>query len=980
MARHTVGIDLGTTHTVVASVDRQAANAAIELFHVEQLVAPGEVAPRPLLPSLRYHPAEGELAADALQLPWHADDPGGVAAVAVGALARRLGAQVPGRLVASAKSWLSHAAVDRTAAILPWGAAEGVPRVSPVAASASYLAHVRAAWDARHPGQPLARQEVVLTVPASFDEAARELTLEAARHAGLPRLRLLEEPQAALYDWLHRHAATLAGDLAATRLVLVCDVGGGTTDLSLIRVEPPAADETLPRLTRIGVGNHLMLGGDNMDLALAHRVESQWADGGGRLSAARLSQLIERCRSAKEQLLAADAPDSVPVTLLGGGSRLIGGTRTVDIARADVEALIVDGFFPHVAATNAPQRARGAIVEFGLPYASDAAVTRHLAGFLQRHAAASREALGAAADDAPDGDAVPISGPVPVPIPDTLLLNGGVFRAPALAGRLQAVLAGWRGAPLQLLHNDNPDVAVARGAVAFALAQHGGAAQIGGGSARSYVLQLARGKRRPNDPAAARRGVCVLARGAEPGAPVRLAQQFALRLGQPVRFHLLSSTADAADAAPLQAGDLVELDAPAASPQAVDWTPLPPIATVLSDTAGARGEVAVQLEAELTEVGTLELHCVTREGPERRWRLQFQLREADGEDGAEDDAADASAPAARPASRAERPGLAEALDRIDAIFGSRTRSVDPKEVRQLRARLEACVGARERWDTALARALHDALMQRAKGRRRTPEHERAWLNLAGWCLRPGFGDALDSWRMGQLWPLFEQGVQHGGDGQVAAEWWTLWRRVAGGLDEAAQLRVLDDFAWNVQGRVAGVERPPRLVKATPVDLVRLVAALERLPAAPHKVEIGDWLLESARKAIAKAARAGNKPDDLTARQLWALGRLGARVPFYASAHHVVDAAQAHVWLDALTALDWKRVDGAAFAAAQLARKTGDRARDIDDAHRDAVLARLTAVRAAPAWSAMVREAAVLDEAVERQVYGESLPPGLRLIG
>ncbi|HHW63145.1 MAG TPA: Hsp70 family protein, partial [Rhodocyclaceae bacterium] len=279
MPRYTVGIDLGTSNTVVAFA--AAGDDRIQVFELDQLVGRGEVAPRPLLPSVRYHPAAGELDPAELRLPWTDAPIAGAPAAVIGHYARELGAQVPGRAVASAKSWLSHAGVDRNAAILPWGAGDDVPNVSPVVASASYLAHVRAAWNARHPDAPLEAQDLVLTVPASFDEGARALTVEAARLAGLPRLRLLEEPQAAFHDWLFRHRERLAEELAGSRLVLVCDVGGGTTDLTLIQVEPAADGRSPPRLTRIGVGDHLMLGGDNMDLALAHLVERRLHAGGG---------------------------------------------------------------------------------------------------------------------------------------------------------------------------------------------------------------------------------------------------------------------------------------------------------------------------------------------------------------------------------------------------------------------------------------------------------------------------------------------------------------------------------------------------------------------------------------------------------------------------------------------------------------------------------------------------------------------------
>ncbi|TFW13899.1 Hsp70 family protein [Duganella callida] len=958
MSKYAVSIDLGTTNTVMAYAE--AGSAQIRLFEIDQLTAPGEIGAAALLPSLRYHPAPGELADGDLQLPWRQRDIAGLPQVVVGRLARTLGAQVPGRLVASAKSWLSHPQVDRTAPILPWGAEAEVAKVSPVAASASYLAHLRHAWNTRFPLHPLETQYIVLTIPASFDEGARALTLEAARMAGLPDLRLLEEPQAAFYDWLFRQRASLAEELAQTRLVLVCDVGGGTTDFSLMQVS--AADDAggQPAISRIGVGNHLILGGDNMDLALAHVVEARMAAAASspsaapqaKLSASRLSQLAERCRAAKELLLAADAPERTTVTLLGSGSKLIGSSRSAELTRDEVAALVVDGFFPLNEAREAARRGRGAIVEFGLPYASDAAITRHLADFLRQHAAAARAALGLPA------------GSTEVPVPDTLLLNGGVFRADALARRLEATLAGWRQQPLRVLHNDNPDVAVARGGVAYALGQSGQAPVIGGGSARSYFLLLDAGGH-PDQP---RRAVCLLPRGSAENRELLLTDRsFALRLGRPVRFHLASSTADAA-----QAGDVVQL-------QPGEYEALPPIATVLRDSsaADARREIPVQLATSLSEVGTLEVHCVARDD-QQRWLLEFQLR---GE------------PAAQTGDEDEAPlpaGLAAATEKIERIFGNRAQQVDVKEVKQLRGQLEHLLGSRESWPTPVLRRLFDALMERAKGRRRSSEHERAWLNLSGYCLRPGFGHALDEWRIEQLWALFDTGIQHHKDSQVCAEWWTMWRRVSGGLSVDAQLRVLDDFAFNVQADAAERgRRPVTLVNGSEEDMLRLGASLERIPGN-YKAEIGAWMLDqlqqstrSATKAAANKTRSGAadlaRAEAAQGRFLWGLSRVGARQPFHGSAHDVVDTAIVEQWLQVVLSLDWKKVEPAGFAASHLARMTGDRSRDIGDSVRVEVLRRLKAVGAPASWSTMVSEVVQLDQADEKRMLGDALPPGLKLI-
>ena len=950
MRPYIVGIDLGTTHTVVAYARRQppggqpAALPGIELLAIDQAVGAGQVAQQPLLPSVRYHAGADELAPNAHALPWAT--PAGTDAPVMGQWARTLGAQVPGRLVTSAKSWLSHPAVDRLAPILPWGAPPEVPKVSPVEASASYLRHVRDAWNWQHPQAPLEQQDLVLTVPASFDEAARALTLSAARLAGLPDVRLLEEPQAAFYDWLLRHRDTLASDLAGSQRVLVCDVGGGTTDLSLIQVEWQSGE---PQLTRMGVGKHLMLGGDNMDLALARLVESRLVTQAGApasapLSASQLAQLVERCRHAKEQLLATDAPAQVQVTLLGGGARLIGASRSVTLTRQDVEQLIVDGFFPVVDASAQAQQGRGGLVEFGLPYARDPAITRHLADFLRQH------------------------GPT---LPDTLLLNGGVFRAQALVQRLQHTLGAWRGAPLRLLHNDNPDVAVARGAVAYALAQAGLAPKMVSGSARSYFLVLdeAKGPDRPP------RGVCLLPRGSEPGQEIRLTgRTFALRLGQPVRFHLVTATTDPSEQAPPQAGDLVDLTDMAGD----HFVRLPPIVLVLQADAnpGAAAnaklparhqDTPVQLAVSLTEVGTLEMHCISLNDDQQRWRLEFDLRHTDT------DAPGADAASARPATR-----LLEAIAQIDRIFGPGTKPVAAKEVKQLRAQLEQTLGARDHWATPELRQLFDALYKRERARRRSPEHERVWLNLAGYCLRPGLGDPLDAWRVQQLWTHYGAGVQFASDKQVNAEWWTLWRRVAGGLAAPVQLQLLDAFAYNLQRNEQGATpdtTPP--VRGSDDDMLRLGAALERIPP-DYKTEIGDWLLKRLHKSLAKPrAHASAGSDGL---HLWALGRIGARQPFYGSPHDVVAPDTAARWAETLLALDWKKLEPAAFAATHLARVTDDRARDLDPALRERIAGRLSAIHPPAVWVDMVRQRVELDEATERRMLGESLPPGLKLIG
>jgi molecular chaperone DnaK (HSP70) len=940
--RFIVGIDLGTTHTVVAFVRADDPTAKPAIFEVDQLVAPGEIGAEPLLHSLRYHPADAELSPAQRALPWELPEiPKGSAPYVVGELAKELGAKVPGRLVISAKSWLSHPSVDRTAAILPWGEGEGVPKISPVDASASYLAHVRAAWDRKHPDAPLDEQEVVLTIPASFDEGARALTLEAARIAELPRVRLLEEPQAAFYDWLGRQE-DVTESAAGMRLAIVVDVGGGTTDLTLVRIENR---ESGPRLTRIAVGDHLMLGGDNMDLALARDAEAALS---GKLPAGRFSQLLAQCRTAKETLLGEQAPESARVTVLGQGSKLIGSALSTEITRAHALSRIVDGFFPDVPRDAAPSRRASAIVEFGLPYVADPAVTRHVAAFIARHQDVAKDAVG---DQLVDGLA----------LPDAVLLNGGVFRGAALTKRMLDVLGKWRGADVRVLANTEPELAVARGAARYGLARRGLGMKIGGGSPRSYFLLL--------DAAAgeARRGLCLLPRGAEEGEEVVVRDRvFALRLGQPVRFPLASSTGEAAY---VRAGEIVDVDDDL-------FRELPPIAAVLDDVAehAPRSSLArvsvvprastpvreekVQLAAALTEIGTLEMSCIREQdgtaSAGRRWKLEFQLR---GKSAASDVAP----------SRVTQlhPRFAEARQRIEVVFGKS--EAEGKSVKTLRADLEKILGPREKWPTPLLRELFGVLLAGVKRRRRSADHERVWFNLAGYSLRPGFGYPLDEFRVTELAEIFDQGVQFAPEAQNWSEWWTLWRRVAGGLDEPTQRKVLASLDWYLHPPTPRPRpRPPGPKAQGYDDMVRLAASLERVPSE-DKARIGGWLLERLTK------------HGEGTYSWWALGRIGARVPLYGSAHAVAPRASAEAWLKAVLALDWRAVEPAAFAATMLARQCGDRTRDVDDALRASVIERLARHGAPEAWATMVREVTTLGEDSVARLLGESLPPGLSLL-
>lgn len=935
--RYLVGIDLGTTHTVVAYADTCDGidKADINLFEIEQLVAPGEVAKKPLLPSFRYHPTQGELEAADILLPWSKPPLNGeLDQLVVGEWARELGAKVDGRLVSSAKSWLSHPQVDRSAAILPWAAAKGVEKVSPVLASASYLNHVRQAWNHEHPDHLLEDQEVVITVPASFDEVARSLTVDAAAMAGLQKILLLEEPQAVCYDWYAKNTTannktTAKNLLKDIQLLLVCDVGGGTTDLSLIKVSSDKKDEL--SLTRVGVGDHLMLGGDNVDLALAQIAEQRIVKDGKRLNAASLSQLIQQTRKAKETLLAQTPPEKAKVTVLGSGSRLIGGAKSCELSREEVHALALDGFFPVIDFNERPSKRRSAVVEFGLPYAADPAVSKHIAEFIGQHDSACREALNTL-----EGNSIEEGQPA---VPDAVLFNGGVFNSPVLTERALTVLSNWgQNKSVTQLENPHPDLAVAHGAVAYSMARRGAQLKIGGGSARSFFLRLDGDKED-------QQGICLLPKGTEENQEMHLSsRKFALRLGQPVQFHLLSSTADNSQ----KLGDLQTLEGDS-------FVSLPPLIAALEKADGDKNEVGVSLVTTLTEVGTLQLQCESIENPEKRWNVEFQIRKELAQQNG----------VGQQVTLPARYG--DAQEKIGNAYGHKKKDVDPKSVKQLRNDLEKLLGKRDTWDTDLSRALYDELQDGLKRRRRSMSHERIWFNLAGYAMRPGFGHPLDEWRCEQIWPIYKQGLQFNQENASWSDWWTFWRRIAGGLNQEQQETIYKDVRKYIEPQALRNRKlQDELKYKSYEDMVRLVASLEHLPVET-KIDLGKWLLKRLEKTSE------------TQSSWWALGRIASRVPFHGSAHNVVPQNTVQAWLPQLLKADWKKNQHIAFAAVMMARMSGDRSRDLEDKDRKDIVKKLRSSKAPAIWIEMISEVKELSAAESKRVFGEALPSGLKLI-
>ena len=582
-----LGIDLGTTNSAIAVADEAPARAV----DIMQVVGPGEIAERSTLPSFLLLPSEHEVPAAQMQLPWS-----GALRYTVGTFARERGAELPHRLVSSAKSWLCNSSIDRTAQVLPFRGAqrelekemEGGERVSPVNASARYLAHLRAAWDEANEDHPAGEQEVLVTVPASFDPVARELTVVAAREAGFDKVTLLEEPQAAFYAYLAARGEAWRKDLAPGDVVLVCDVGGGTTDFSLIEV---AQQDGALALERIAVGDHILLGGDNMDLALAAIASKQLSDAGKVLDAMQQRALVHAARRAKELLLGEKPPKSVPISILGRGSKLIGGTMKAEVTREQAEGMLVDGFFPVVGAdAKAAKRRAGGLREMGLPYAHDPAITRHLAEFLGRFGR----------------------------MPTAVLFNGGVMKATKLQARIVELLRTWCGRDIKVLAGADLDLAVALGAAHYGQVRAGKGVRIRGGTARAYYIGIE--STMPAIPGFSPpvKALCVAPQGLEEGSTVELPDdELGLIVGETSNFRFFAAATRKDDTA----GALIDADAPGLAE-------LDPVEKLVE----AEGErkagdmVPVRLEAHVTEVGTLELWCVARDGG-GRWKLEYSVRE-----------------------------------------------------------------------------------------------------------------------------------------------------------------------------------------------------------------------------------------------------------------------------------------------------------------------------------------------------------------
>jgi molecular chaperone DnaK (HSP70) len=932
-ARFSIGIDLGTTNCALAFV-LLGSEARSEIFSIPQWDTSSTIMESRALPSFLYLPD----AVTATQI-----QPGTACGEVwvVGRLARKKAAESPGRVVHSAKSWLCHHTSDRSARFLPWGSEDIArdSRISPVRASALILDHLRRAWNSRFAAAGVEfefdRQEITVTLPASFDAAAQRLTLTAALEAGFPEtIHLLEEPQAAFYCWLEGHdiatdlESRLPNQTDGTYHVLVVDIGGGTSDFSLFEFRSDRCSAA-PKIKRVAVGDHILLGGDNVDLAIAHLLEPQLIGERGKLSGMQWDDLVARCRDLKETMLSRDGDldERFAVALPGRGTRLVTGTHTAHLTRAELRALLLDGFFPECDSRARPYRTQAGLKEWGLPYAPDCAVTRHLADFLRGR-----------------------------PRVDAILFNGGSLHPGPVRQRICQLVGKWQaGRPPLALENADPDLAVARGAALFGKSMHSNAEHIEAGAARSVFLEVLSEQSRENAGQVRRSLVCVLPRGASSqqrfditGLPLEV------RTNHPARFQAYSSTRDDSS----KAGDIVDWNER-------EFYALPPLATIIkvADPAPdlSTNTLPVTLTANANELGLLQVACVSADDRIRQsWPLEFDLRQHEQDSQSALQLGPAASAAAQIKPNVSADALEAARTRIRSWFTRSPRQREALTAARLLRNLEQILGMpKSEWNAALVRALWPALECCMDLRKQSVDHEEAWLILAGFLLRPGFGVAADNFRIDSLWRLREQGLKFPGK-RIKAQEYILWRRVAGGLTEQRHQQILAPEFDRI-----------RRGKNLPPELIQLAGSLERL-ANETKTELSNLFIDAADQLAREKKHC--------APYLTALGFILSRAPFYAGPETVVSPDLVDRAYEAFRIYDWTSPELREMQNLFLraARVVGNRNFDLPKALRHRIAIKLEKSGVAPQKTGKLKEFVPIGGSERISLHDEGLPPGLIL--
>ncbi len=966
-SRFLVGIDLGTSNSAVFYLDREDLEQKFHHFPISQWIERGQIHNPPTLPSYLYLLTEEEIASGQFRFPWETESFPYIA----GEWARLQQSQNPGRIISSVKSWLCYHHVDPHSKILPQSDIEDVSRYSPIEVTSFYISHIIAAWNVHFakdlPEHCLENQQVVLTVPASFDEAAREYTVQAVQQAGLQHFTLLEEPQAAFYSWLSSNESKLeAGE--EEKIAVVIDIGGGTTDFSLVRIgTPPGDDSSQLNVERIAVGEHILLGGDNIDLTLATRVEQLLTGGNRQLSPRVWESVVAQCRRAKEVLLCGES-ENYQLTVAKAGSRLVGGTQTLTLTLEMIKEIILDGFFPLIPwnTPSVPSRQHG-LKQLGLPYAQEPAITRHLCTFLKRYIA-----------EHPDSSA----------FPDQVLFNGGTLSPVMLQERLLQQLEQWRlelldqpiisgKQSIQMMKTYDIQLAVARGAVAYHLARLGLGVRIAGGSARSYYISLM--LHNPDQDRLEEGWLCILPQQAtmETALPVSDVE-FLLSINQPIQFRLLSSIHHPKD----MPGETFQFTDEELEN---DFVLLPPVQMLIrvdkKTIAKKVREIKVQLRVQLNEIGTLSLFCVNAER-KQEWKLEFLIRESQTQTTSSAEQTIGSVEEALPT------GWENADRCIRQKYGKRSRSQPKEELRPfslyklLEQELEI---PREQWSLVVLRELWDLLYEGLSYRVRSPYHESNWIKLAGFCLRPGFGYIKDEWRVRQLEDLLKEGPYFKKERGIEIDWWIMCRRIAGGLPATIQ-QTLSEPAWTrlqestrstkpaTSKKRAGKKKniKPKSDSASLNELWRMVASLEDIPA-DTKIKFGEKLINQIKSKRFFGADG------------WCLARFGMRAPLYGSPVHVIPQSVVESWIKWLLTMPHLPFQAEMpLILARLGQTTGDRTRDINPALQKDILEFMKKQKNTEPFQKMLLEpAAPLQANLQNQevndwLFGDALPVGLKV--
>ncbi len=901
-SRFIVGIDLGTTNIALTYIDTESNDRSVQEFMTLQLSGFGETMEAPLFPAFCFMPEKSVIPEDALTLPWENENDFGL-----GLVARNLGPEYPAHFISSAKSWLCHAGVDRRAEILPWNSS-AVNKLSPLQVTQLYLHHLIEAWNHQFAsekdaqGNPclLSDQQVTITIPASFDETARELTLEAARNAGFKHLMLLEEPLAVFYAWINENRIA-AKDLTEKDRVLVIDIGGGTSDFSIIETNSEG------NLTRTAAGEHLLLGGDNIDIALATSIEKEWQR---KLTPSEWTTLCQKTRQAKEEILSDVSIDSVPITMIMQGSSVIGNTCSSEVTREKLEQLLFTGFIPEIG-TDSPNPATSAALKtMGLPYAKDPAISRHILAFLRY-----------AAKVTGSEDTTPL-------YPSHILFNGGSMIPQTVRDRIVDIIANWfpeKEKP-QEINNRDLTTAVACGASYFGYTKRGHGVKVKSGTARSYYLKVTADDGKPA-------WICIMPRGVDENHTIECGRTFNLRANQTVSFPLYCSSTRIND----NAGEVITNDD--------ELTLLADMATAINFGRNLSDKLDAHITAELNETGVLEIALKSCE-TDHIWPLRFDIRLISSD------------------SKEQQKILV--IDRATVEKGEEVIKEaflqDGTKLTSIFKLLEQIIcHPRKQWPVAVLRRFSDKLLEIPYSKLLSKQAESRWLNLCGFCLRPGFGDPGDEIRIKKVWRIWLQGMNNPNDPQVAADWWIFWRRVAGGMRPGHQETVFSAVAKTICPKNKYREHVKEGVQAK-AEMWRALGSFEHI-ASERKEAVGNVLAERAVK--------------LNDFELWCLARLGTRRLFHAPINRVISSNVAANWIKSLI----DSGEGSAmnqFAITRIGAKCGDRSIDIPDDTAAHAIEYLLQKEAGE--TAVKHLNAVVEETANEQgkILGDALPLGLHL--